>query len=892
MTNVFATSRRAVGRIRRLGAWFFGNGQSGFHRVCAGAFLLVSLGPAFAQPRNPAESNPVLITSLGQLRSLSVVQASLHLPVRLQAVVLHFDPEWHLLFLHDGSASGYANPAGLTERLEVGQKVVVEGVTDPGLLSPFIARVRVVAKGPGALPSAPLVAMQDLRRSNMDAQWVEVRGVVRSAADEEGRLLLHLADGAEWLKVYVLEHPKTNLTQFVGAKLRARGVCAVQADEKREPLEARLFVPSFARDIVVEQGSQDLFAAPVRRIGELTNLSQQQLPPGPVRVRGNVTSSLPAKSLIVQDATGSLEVHTEQESTVRPGLLVEAVGWPNSKTDKLVLERAIYRRLGFASPPLAVDGAASDVSHAPELLPLLTTLQMVRELSPDEAKRGYPVRVRAVVTYFDSFWQMLFAQDGTAGIFVEIADTEPDLKQSQWVELEGLSAPGLFAPVIARPAFQILGEAPEPKPPLYSLPELLTGQHDSEWVEVEGIVHAVKNVEGHVQLDIAVGAGSLTGHLPGRSDSPGPTDLVDAKVRVRGVCGSEFNPQRQLTGVGLFIPDLAHLAMEEAAPADSFAGPVQPINSLLQFNASDLAMHRAHVRGVVTLWRPGKSVFVQDETGGVLVKMRQTDALQPGDLIEVLGFPVAGGVTPQLQHGLLRRIGPGAAPEPVAATVQQILRAAPAKNVLDARLLRLQAYLMEQSAGPGEETLLLRDGDDIFTARLEDEAKRAVLPTLKKGSLLEVTGACQVQVDENREARSILLHLRSPQDVVLLHSPSSWTTARLVGVMGVLAVIIAGTLAWVATLRRQVGRQTAQLRRQFERETAFANLGTKLSAGTTPKEAGEVITKVAGELFGWDAAFLSLYSAEQNKISSSPRRVVHFLAFRASSSFHIAAHEI
>src|SRR5687767_998998 len=47
-------------------------------------------------------------------------------------------------------------------------------------------------------------------------------------------------------------------------------------------------------------------------------------------------------------------------------------------------------------------------------LPTLRTVQQVRSLSYEEAKRAYPVRVQAVVTFVDRDWGLLFVQDETA----------------------------------------------------------------------------------------------------------------------------------------------------------------------------------------------------------------------------------------------------------------------------------------------------------------------------------------------------------------------------------------------------------------------------------------------------------------------------------------------
>jgi PAS domain S-box-containing protein len=44
-------------------------------------------------------------------------------------------------------------------------------------------------------------------------------------------------------------------------------------------------------------------------------------------------------------------------------------------------------------------------------------------------------------------------------------------------------------------------------------------------------------------------------------------------------------------------------------------------------------------------------------------------------------------------------------------------------------------------------------------------------------------------------------------------------------------------------------------------KTALANLGQKLSAAKTAKEAGGVIVEAADQLFGWDCCTLDMYSA-------------------------------
>jgi two-component system cell cycle sensor histidine kinase/response regulator CckA len=66
----------------------------------------------------------------------------------------------------------------------------------------------------------------------------------------------------------------------------------------------------------------------------------------------------------------------------------------------------------------------------------------------------------------------------------------------------------------------------------------------------------------------------------------------------------------------------------------------------------------------------------------------------------------------------------------------------------------------------------------------------------------------------------------------------------------------------VAAIEDITKRKLAELR-----ITAFANLGQRLNAAKTAREAGEIIVEVADELLGWDACLFDLYSAAENSTS-------------------------
>jgi len=111
---------------------------------------------------------------------------------------------------------------------------------------------------------------------------------------------------------------------------------------------------------------------------------------------------------------------------------------------------------------LFVGAQASAFVSAARGLPVLRHARDVRNLSPAEASRAYPVEVRAVVTFVDPHESELFIQDETAGIFVfeRASVSDQPLRVGQLVALTGVSTPADFAPAITKARIHVLGTAP------------------------------------------------------------------------------------------------------------------------------------------------------------------------------------------------------------------------------------------------------------------------------------------------------------------------------------------------------------------------------------------------------------------------------------------------
>jgi len=221
--------------------------------------------------------------------------------------------------------------------------------------------------------------------------------------------------------------------------------------------------------------------------------------------------------------------------------------------------------------------------------------------------------------------------------------------------------------------------------------------------------------------------------------------------------------------------------------------------------------------GVVTLQQPGTALFIQDGAEGLYVRTTQTDAVQPGDRVDVVGFPAVGDYAALLQDAVFRRTGAGPLPSPTLVTAALAL-----DGRHDAARVHIEARLLGGTFGPRQSILNLEAGNVFFVAQLEDPwPRRKGATLLAPGSLLRLTGICAVEADENRNPRSFRILLRSPDDIAVLEQPPWWTIRHLVRTVVLLAASILGVLLWVVVLKRQVREKTETIREWLRREASL-----------------------------------------------------------------------
>ena len=377
-----------------------------------------------------------------------------------------------------------------------------------------------------------------------------------------------------------------------------------------------------------------------------------------------------------------------------------------------------------ATPPIAPAAAnpvlSGDIVH----------LAQLKRLSDAEASSHKRVTVRAVVTYFDPDWHLLFVQDDTAAAFVNLADLEMQLRPGDLIDISGVSSLGDFAPVITHPKLGFVGRAPLPTPFRADLLDGNLPAADSKWCTFHGVVHTAQEQGPHTNLKVGAGPTEVTIQLPMLIHGE---DLIDQEISVTGVFGVLFNERRQAVGHQILVPSPEFLKV-----VDREGNRNSPTNiaSLLRYTLDADERHSVTLKGTVVLKSAPDTIFIQDSSAGI--KVRATGPVEVADGDRGLGPWIRdrGRLFPALEDAVVSREAQVDLPPPAQASAKAALR-----RRRRFHLCRHAWNVDRDSHRPNSTILVLNDKGTFFNAVGPFSAE---LSSLRPGSEVEVRGVCQV----------------------------------------------------------------------------------------------------------------------------------------------------
>ncbi len=467
----------------------------------------------------------------------------------------------------------------------------------------------------------------------------------------------------------------------------------------------------------------------------------------------------------------------------------------------------------------------------------LTTCGAIRQLKASEAKEKPAVHLRVVVTFFDPNDLNMFVQDDTGGVYVRWQTKGAHPKAGDLIELDGIAALEDFAPQVNKPQWKLIGKGGLPPAKKATYQDMASTALDSTWIEIRGVVRQAARLrrtplENLFWMKLAMAGGEVEVNMPWQEGMR--QDLVDAVVRIRGVCGAAFNAKNQLTGVQLYTPNAQEI--EVVTPAPPFDPVPAPIDQLQRFGSGYSMGHRVKVAGTVTAAMPGRGFYLRDASSSLNVLTRQDIQLHPGDRVETYGFVDLFESHVRLADASVKIVGSGPPPKPVSINIEQALT-----GQYDAELVSLGGRVLRSSVWRDRPSVTIQQGKDLFSVSPIPGTALGELPP--DNSVLNVTGILTDEIDSMDRVVALNLLCRSSGDIVVVQKAPWWTLRKALTLIGLLAAIAAFISVWLVVLRRRVRQQTEVIRQKLAQEESL-----KEAAQAANLAKGEFLANMSHEI--------------------------------------------
>ena len=437
----------------------------------------------------------------------------------------------------------------------------------------------------------------------------------------------------------------------------------------------------------------------------------------------------------------------------------------------------------------------------------LTLAAQIRELRPEDAAQSRPAFIQGVVTMAN--YRSMVLQDESGGIFVLTESSPPDPLPApgEWWSVEGRTTPGDFAPMIIAEQCRFLrpGALPFPRRPGWE--EILNGSLDAQQVEIEGIVTALGT--GRAELlthdGTAVMQSSEFYPLPAELRRATAGDLEGARVKLRGVFATSWDPQLGRRRPGVFALGNASLSVVELAPRDPAEVPLVTIPDLWSFTSKSTALNRVRLRGRM-MARNADTLLVSDGTHSLRLASSSAHGTVPGDEVEVVGFARTGPISPVIAHPAIRVLAHGTLQDPVVPDPSALPDLS-----LDGTLIRMEGRVVGDTIQGGERRVELESESLRFVA-LGPAGSSAEGPFLRD-SRVKVDGVYFAVASDPPAAGpgNFEIRMTGDQALQLVSRPPWWSTRRLLLLVAFLFGGLALVIGWAAILQRLVRRRTSQL---------------------------------------------------------------------------------
>jgi signal transduction histidine kinase len=296
-----------------------------------------------------AESSTTL-TNVVSVHRLSRDEAQKGIPVKIRGVTTCVQPGLHAFVIQDDTAGLYVVDRSRTNELpNVGDLVQVEGYTEPGQA----VLQSMTGLGTAPMPEPQRPSWNQLMNGGLSCRWAEIEGLSESVHHRSNgwsRVNFRTRDGVIHVELRRAGLRPVTLDQCQNTVIRLRGCVFADSDAKTHFVKAGQIRMYDAEIITDDSMPSDLFSLPRKSASDLRSFDPDMSTLRRVKVSGQVVF-VRGFDCFVMDGNEGMRFISNASLGLKPGDLVEAVGFPEWGYASPVLRGVVARKTGHAELP-------------------------------------------------------------------------------------------------------------------------------------------------------------------------------------------------------------------------------------------------------------------------------------------------------------------------------------------------------------------------------------------------------------------------------------------------------------------------------------------------------------------------------------------------------------
>lgn len=339
--------------------------------------LILAVAIVFCRASIAWTAEPVPLTSLQSIHTLTNAEATQRLPVAFEATVTYYRGYENNLFVQDGDAAIYVQVPP-DAKLVPGDRVLVKGRTQ-GSFNPIVVSDSITVLSHSAPPKPQPATFDQMISAQTDCKLVSVRGVLRTAD-----LTKSLTSPMHYIRMQLLMdggYFDANLDsvdmgaieELLDSEVEITGVASEEFDSKMHETGILMHIQSLADVRIVQRSDSNPWSLPITPMDRVITVSHLHDATPRVRVHGSITYFQPGSAVVLQDGNKSIWIETLTYEPLKIGDEADATGFPDAHD-------------GFIN---LVHGEIRDTLHPAPVLPLPATWQTLTPRGYDSPGHHY-----------------------------------------------------------------------------------------------------------------------------------------------------------------------------------------------------------------------------------------------------------------------------------------------------------------------------------------------------------------------------------------------------------------------------------------------------------------------------------------------------------------------